>query len=117
MAYDDSLRRDSRYVVTDTGKRIQANGYSYPALIFTEKKKESASKTGDITDKDNQQIEVEWDETAQAPFYTYATAAGAKHIVWFENERSWQARLALVAEYGLAGISIWNIMHIFYGGL
>ena len=60
---------------------------------------------------------VEWDETAQAPFYTYATPAGVKHIVWFENERSWQARLALVAEYGLAGISIWNIMHIFYGGL
>ena len=62
-------------------------------------------------------VPVEWDETAQAPFYTYATATGVKHIVWFENERSWQARLALVAEYGLAGISIWNIMHIFYGGL
>ena len=43
---------------------LYANGYSYPALIFTEKKKESASKTGDITDKNNQQIEVEWDETA-----------------------------------------------------
>ena len=62
-------------------------------------------------------VPVEWDETAQAPVYTYATPAGVKHVVWFENERSWQARLALVAEYGLAGISIWNIMHIFYGGL
>ena len=62
-------------------------------------------------------VPVEWDETAQAPFYTYATPAGVKHIVWFENERSWQARLALVAEYGLAGVSIWNIMHVFYGGL
>ena len=62
-------------------------------------------------------VPVEWDATAQAPFYTYATPAGVKHVVWFENERSWQARLALVAEYGLAGISIWNIMHVFYGGL
>ncbi len=62
-------------------------------------------------------VPVEWDATAQAPFYTYATPAGVKHIVWFENERSWQARLELVAEYGLAGVSIWNIMHIFYGGL
>lgn len=62
-------------------------------------------------------VPVEWDENAQAPFYTYATPAGVKHVVWFENERSWQARLALVAEYGLAGISIWNIMHVFYGGL
>ena len=62
-------------------------------------------------------VPVEWDENAQAPFYTYATPAGVKHVVWFENERSWQGRLALVAEYGLAGISIWNIMHVFYGGL
>lgn len=62
-------------------------------------------------------VPVEWDENAQAPFYTYVTPAGVKHVVWFENERSWQARLALVAEYGLAGISIWNIMHVFYGGL
>ena len=62
-------------------------------------------------------VPVEWDENAQAPFYTYATPAGVKHVVWFENERSWQARLVLVAEYGLAGISIWNIMHVFYGGL
>ncbi len=62
-------------------------------------------------------VPVEWDETAQAPFYTYTSPAGIEHIVWFENERSWQARLALIAEYGLAGVSIWNIMHIFYGGL
>lgn len=62
-------------------------------------------------------VQVEYDEQAQAPFFTYTTAAGVDHIVWFENERSWQARLAMVAEYGLAGVSIWNIMNIFYGGI
>ena len=62
-------------------------------------------------------VPVLWDETAQAPYYTYTAPAGTEHIVWFENEESWQARLALVDEYGLAGVSVWNIMHIFYGGI
>lgn len=62
-------------------------------------------------------VPIEYDEEAQAPFFTYTAADGSEHIVWFENERSWRARLALVEEYGLAGVSIWNIMHIFFGGI
>lgn len=62
-------------------------------------------------------VDVQYDEEAQAPFFTYTSPDGSEHIVWLEDERSWRARLALVEEYGLAGISIWNIMHIFYGGI
>lgn len=62
-------------------------------------------------------VDVQYDEEAQTPFFTYTSPDGSEHIVWFEDERSWRARLALVEEYGLAGISIWNIMHIFYGGI
>ena len=62
-------------------------------------------------------VDVEYDEEAQTPFFTYTAPDGSEHIVWFENEQSWRARLALVSEYGLAGISVWNIMHIFYGGI
>ena len=61
--------------------------------------------------------DVQYDEEAQAPFFTYTSPDGSEHIVWFEDERSWRARLALVEEYGLAGISICNKMHIFYGGI
>ena len=60
---------------------------------------------------------VQYDEEAQAPFFTYTDSAGSEHIVWFENEQSWRARLRLVEEYGLAGIGIWNIMNEFYGGI
>ena len=62
-------------------------------------------------------VPIQYDEVAQAPFFTYTSPDGIEHIVWFENEQSWTARLALVEEYGLAGISIWNIMNIFYGGI
>ena len=62
-------------------------------------------------------VPIQYDEEAQAPFFTYTAPDGTEHIVWFENEQSWTARLALVEEYGLAGVSIWNIMNIFYGGI
>ena len=61
--------------------------------------------------------EVQYDQTAIAPFFSYIAPDGKEHIVWFENEESWLARLALIEEYGLVGISIWNIMNIFYGGI
>lgn len=61
--------------------------------------------------------EVRYDVTAAAPYYYYTDAAGKAHIVWFEDARSWQARLALVEEYNLAGISIWTIDKLYRPGL
>lgn len=60
---------------------------------------------------------IQWDAEAMAPFFTYVAPNGVEHIVWFENEESWRARLSLVREFGLAGVGIWNIMNVFYGGL
>ena len=62
-------------------------------------------------------VPIQWDEEAMAPFFTYTAANGAEHIVWFENEESWRARLNMVEEYDLAGVGIWTIMDIFYGGI
>lgn len=62
-------------------------------------------------------VAVQWDDESMAPFFYYTTPAGVEHVVWFENEESWLARLNLVREFGLAGVGIWNIMDIFYGGL
>lgn len=62
-------------------------------------------------------VPVQWNEVAMAPFFEYTDAAGRQHIVWFENEESWRARLAIVRELGLAGVGIWNIMYVFYGGI
>ena len=56
---------------------------------------------------------VQFDEVAQAPYYNYFDAQGREHEVWFENEASIRAKLNLVAEYGLAGVSYWNLMSYF----
>lgn len=59
------------------------------------------------------QADILFDETAQAPYFRYWDEAGAEHEVWFEDERSIRAKLALAAEYGLAGVSYWNLMRPF----
>lgn len=53
---------------------------------------------------------IEYDETAQAPFFTYYDVEGKEHIVWFEDARSIQAKLELIEEYNLLGAAYWTIM-------
>lgn len=57
--------------------------------------------------------EIQYDEEAQAPFFTYTDEGGAEHIVWFQDARSAEALASLAAEYSLDGIGVWNIMRWF----
>jgi len=57
--------------------------------------------------------EVKFDRDAMAPYFNYTDSEGQRHIVWYEDARSVRARLALVPEYGLGGISIWNINRLY----
>ncbi|MCD5325582.1 MULTISPECIES: glycoside hydrolase family 18 protein [Pontibacillus] len=54
-------------------------------------------------------VEIQFDEEAKAPFYTYKDADGKKHEVWFEDARSIQAKFDLVKELGLKGVSYWKL--------
>ena len=54
--------------------------------------------------------EILYDEQAQAPYFYYTDRAGRAHAVWFEDARSMDAKLRLVAEYGLQGAGCWNLM-------
>lgn len=58
-------------------------------------------------------IAIQYDEIAQAPFFHYTDTSGVIHEVWFEDARSLNARLRLIAEYGLAGAGFWNMMRPF----
>ena len=58
-------------------------------------------------------IAIQYDETAQSPFFHYTDAAGVVHEVWFEDARSLSAKLKLIAEYGFRGVGFWNLMRPF----
>ncbi|SET74605.1 spore germination protein [Oceanobacillus limi] len=54
-------------------------------------------------------VPIEYDQTAQAPFFTYTDAEGSEHEVWFEDARSIQAKFDMIKELGLRGISYWKL--------
>lgn len=56
---------------------------------------------------------IRYDTASQAPFFNYYGSAGRQHVVWFEDARSIQAKLNLVNEYGLGGVSYWTIGNYF----
>ncbi|MCX6092515.1 MAG: glycosyl hydrolase family 18 protein [Candidatus Bipolaricaulota bacterium] len=49
-----------------------------------------------------------WDTASESPFLTYIER-GHWHEAWFENAASLRAKTALVAEYHLAGLSMWSL--------
>lgn len=54
--------------------------------------------------------EIMFDEVAMAPYFFYTDENGRVHEVWFEDARSFEAKMDLIKEYGLAGGFIWDLM-------
>jgi spore germination protein YaaH len=53
--------------------------------------------------------QVRWDEASQSPWFSYRDENGVDHVVWFENARSMQAKVALARRYGVAGVALWKL--------
>lgn len=52
--------------------------------------------------------DIQYHPTYQAPYYNYTDSVGNQHQVWFEDARSFQAKLDTVKSYSLRGISFWS---------
>lgn len=73
----------------------------------------TVSNTGAVDSAYNRGAAIRYDEPSQAPFYNYYDAQGSRHVVWFDDARSVSARLRLVSEYRLGGVSYWTINRYF----
>ena len=60
--------------------------------------------------------EIQFDERAQTPYFTYLDEAGQPHEVWFEDARSALAKYGLLTQYDLLGLGYWNFMRPFTAG-
>ena len=56
--------------------------------------------------------EILFDEETQTPYFYY-THNGTRHVVWFDDAKSIDAKLRLVDEFDLAGASYWTINRCF----
>ncbi len=52
---------------------------------------------------------IQYDYNAQAPYFYYTDNDGVRHIVWFEDARSIQAKFDLIKRLGIRGISYWRL--------
>ncbi|MEI4770970.1 LysM peptidoglycan-binding domain-containing protein [Psychrobacillus sp. FJAT-51614] len=56
---------------------------------------------------------IQYDTTAQSPFFRYVDEQDRRHEVWFEDARSAQAKFDMVKQYNLRGISYWALGYPF----
>lgn len=61
----------------------------------------------DLARREN--VAIQYDYTAQAPYFRYVDDEGRTHQVWFEDARSIQAKFDLVKELGIRGVSYWKL--------
>ena len=54
--------------------------------------------------------EIQYDETAQSPWFRYTAENGTLHEVWFEDARSSLAKFRLAADNRLQGVGLWSLM-------
>lgn len=54
--------------------------------------------------------EILFDEVSASPYFYYTDGEGKEHVVWFEDARSFDAKLDLLREKGLAGYAVWTVM-------
>lgn len=89
-------------------------GYDWPLpFIQGETRAQSISNQRAIELAQEYDVAIQYDERAQAPFFHYTDAGGTVHEVWFEDARSLDTKLRLIAEYGFRGAGFWNAMRPF----
>ena len=118
----DSMRKVLDYAVTKmpSGKILLGfSNYGYNwTLPWTQGQAASViSNVGAVNLAAATYSEIKFNESAQAPYFNYTAPDGKRHEVWFEDARSVRARLNLVREYNLAGISYWTINQLNRPGL
>jgi spore germination protein len=114
----DQVRRVLDYAVTviPSGKILMGMpnyGYDWtlPYQPGTAARSVSNTEAADLAVRTGSVIL--YNTVAQAPYFYYVDSAGSRHLVYFEDARSTRARLMLVNEYQLGGVSYWTINRFF----
>ncbi len=50
-----------------------------------------------------------WSSVDAAPWFTYTTTSGVRHVVWYNDAAATRAKLGLVAKYRLRGLAFWVV--------
>ncbi|AIM16576.1 MULTISPECIES: glycoside hydrolase family 18 protein [Neobacillus] len=110
----DQVRRVLDYAVTEIppekilmGQNLYGYDWTLPFVQGTVAKAVSPQQAIQIAAREN--VPIQYDMKAQAPFFRYTDDEGKQHEVWFEDARSIQAKFDLIKEMNLRGMSYWKL--------
>lgn len=89
-------------------------GYDWPLpYVMGETRARTISNAEAVNIARRERADIQFDPVAQAPYFNYTDDSGQAHVVWFEDARSIERKLALIPELGLRGASYWTVMRWF----
>ncbi|MBY0148944.1 glycoside hydrolase family 18 protein [Neobacillus niacini] len=110
----DQVRRVLEYAITEMppnkimmGQNLYGYDWTLPFVQGSVAKAVSPQQAIEIAAQNN--VEIQYDTKAQAPFFRYRAADGKQHEVWFEDARSIQAKFNLIKELNIRGMSYWKL--------
>ena len=114
----DKVRQVLDYAVTEIPPRkllmgVPNYGYDWTLPFVQGSVARSLTNVGAAALAGTVGAEIRFAAAAQSPFFNYTDSGGRRHEVWFEDARSLRAKYLLIRDYGLAGISYWNLNSLF----
>jgi spore germination protein len=114
----DQVRKVLDYAVTVIPSRkilmgMPNYGYDWTLPFVQGSAARPMSNTAAISQASDVGAAIKYDEKSQAPFYNYYDRQGRRHEVWFDDARSIHARLHLMHDYNLGGLSYWTLDNVF----
>ncbi|MTI55359.1 LysM peptidoglycan-binding domain-containing protein [Geosporobacter ferrireducens] len=114
----NEVRRVLNYAVSAIPRQkilmgIPNYGYDWTLPFTPGSRATTLSNVGAVEQAIRVGAAIQYDTIAQSPFYNYYDQQRRQHVVWFEDARSIEAKLRLVNEYNLGGVSYWTIGRYF----
>lgn len=110
----DQVRKVLEYALTEMppnkilmGQNLYGYDWTLPFVQGSIAKAVSPQQAIELAAENN--VPIQYDTKAQAPFFRYTAADGKQHEVWFEDARSIQAKFNLIKELGIRGMSYWKL--------
>jgi spore germination protein len=110
----DQVRRVLEYALTEMppnkilmGQNLYGYDWTLPFVQGSVARAVSPQQAIELAAANN--VPIQYDTKAQAPFFRYTADDGKQHEVWFEDARSIQAKFNLIKELGIRGMSYWKL--------
>lgn len=88
-------------------------GYDWTLPYVQGSSAKTITNTGAIDLAGAENVAIQYNTVSKAPYFNYYDDNRKQHVVWFEDARSIEAKLELVDEYDLGGVSYWTINRFF----